>query len=195
MIGYKMKIMAVLLGCLFAIKGFGTDEYPENSLYQLESNWQTHNAETLSIAELSGHLQIMAFVYTYCEHTCPLILAKLKSIEASLPEGLVDQTRFTLISLDPERDTPEILKEYMLEHKLDESRWTMLHAAPDKVREIAAVLGTRYRPMGQDDIAHSNTLTILGADGVVVHQAKGLGESNKMLIDAIFKHKLTITAQ
>ncbi|MEE9332661.1 MAG: SCO family protein [Granulosicoccaceae bacterium] len=177
----KVVLLSLSLFSLFASAG----EFPDDSIYQLNSEWQTQNAETVSISDFSGKTQIMAFVYTYCEHTCPLILAKLISIEEELPADLIDEAHFTLISLDPIRDTPEVLKAYMLKHKLDENRWTMLHADPDTVQELAAILGTRYRPMGQDDIAHSNTLTVVDPSGMVVHQSKGISEPMDELIKVL----------
>lgn len=182
-----MKIYAVLLSLVLVAGNAMAGDLPDTSVYQLNSTWKTQTAKTVSITELAGRTQIMAFVYTYCEHTCPIIVAKLQSIDAALPADLKAQTHITLVSLDPNRDTPEVLQAYMKKHELDESRWTMLSGDKDSVQELAAVLGTRYRPMGQDDIAHSNTLTILNQSGEMVYQSKGISEPVDKLIEKIRK--------
>lgn len=48
---------------------------------------------------------------------------------------------------------------------------------PDDVQPLSALFGVRYKPMGVADIAHSNMLSILDQQGVMVYQMKGLGEN------------------
>jgi protein SCO1/2 len=53
--------------------------------------------------------------------------------------------------------------------------WRLLRGSQDQVRELAAVLGVKYRKVSETDFAHSNTITILDADGTVSHQKQELG--------------------
>jgi protein SCO1/2 len=108
-------------------------------------------------------------VYTHCTATCPLALGELKRIAAATDTsvGLV------LVTLDPARDTPSALATYAQERGLDASRWTLLAGSDDDVRELAAALSVRYRTLGPDAIAHSNVITLLDANGVIVHQQSG----------------------
>ena len=92
--------------------------------------------------------------------------------------------QFTLVSLDPARDRPEVLKRYMLEHDLDENLWTMLNGDPDDVLELSALLGVRYKPMDSEskDIAHSNMITVLDRQGRIHYQMKGLNQDLDLLM-------------
>jgi protein SCO1 len=138
-------------------------ELPDDSIYHIDSNWLNHNNKKVNITSLQGKVQIVAFVYTYCEHSCPIILAKLKYIENNMSPEHKDKVNFLLISLDPERDTPEVLNSYMKKKELDEKTWQMFSGDPDDILELSALIGVRYKPMNNDakDIAHSNMITIL----------------------------------
>lgn len=171
-----MKLINYLI--LFLLPSFVmAAELADDSVYNIESSWLDQNNQQMEISQLQGHVQIVAFIYTYCEHTCPTIISKLKQINKNIPDEINDQVRVSLISLDPDRDTPQILKAYMKKNTLDESKWTLLNGQSDDVLEFAALFGVRYKPMGESDIAHSNMITLLDKDGVIRYQMKGLNES------------------
>ena len=52
--------------------------------------------------------------------------------------------------------------------------WRLLRGSKEQVRELAATLDFKYRKISPDQYAHSNVITVLGSDGVVVHQQTGL---------------------
>lgn len=160
-------------------------ELPDDSVYHADSAWTTEDGRRLHLSELAGSVQVVSFVYTYCEHTCPTIIARLKSIESMLPDADRPHVRFTLVSLDPERDTPDVLKAYMRDKGLDERRWGMLNGTPEDVRQLSALFGVRYRPMGSSDIAHSNMITVLDDEGVIRYQVKGLTEAPATVVQVI----------
>lgn len=154
-------------------------ELPDNSIYHVGSSWLDQDNQSFPIDELQGKIQVVAFVYTYCEHSCPIILAKLKALKSLLPEGHSKQVQFLLISLDPERDTPSVLKNYMQDKELEKDEWRLLSGSSDDVLELAALVGVKYKPMDPEgkDIAHSNMITVLDKKGRLHYQMKGLNES------------------
>ena len=149
-------------------------ELPDNSIYHVGSNWLDQDNQSFSIDELQGKIQVVAFVYTYCEHSCPIILARLKALKALLPEGHSKQVQFLLISLDPERDTPSVLKNYMQDKALEKDEWRLLNGSSDDVLELSALVGVKYKPMDLEgkDIAHSNMITVLDKKGRLHYQMK-----------------------
>ena len=106
-------------------------------------------------------------VYTSCEATCPLIVADLKRIEASIPAERRGDVGFVLVSLDPERDTPGRLAAWAAATELDPTRWTLLAGTDDAVRELAATLDVRYQRQPDGELAHTNGLTVLDPTGAV----------------------------
>jgi protein SCO1/2 len=132
-------------------------------------------------------VQVVAFVYTYCEHSCPIILAKLKYIENNVSAENKENVNFLLVSLDPERDTPDVLSKYMKEKELDEKTWQMFSGDPDDVLELSALFGVRYKPMNNEakDISHSNMITVLDKEGKIYYQMKGLDASLEKVVSEV----------
>ncbi|MFT7526953.1 MAG: protein SCO1/2, partial [Arenicella sp.] len=92
----------------------------DNSVYHIESSWRDQHGETFNIPELQGSVRLVAFVYTYCEHTCPVIIARIKSILKALSKDAQQKTKVTLVTLDPQRDTVERVREYMTSKEMDD---------------------------------------------------------------------------
>jgi protein SCO1 len=130
----------------------------------------------VTLAEVGGRAQVVAMVYTHCTHTCPRIVGELKRLEAAVPAAARSELRFVLVSLDPERDTPARLAEYAASARLDAERWTLLTGGEEEVRELAALLGLRYRSEGNAEFSHSNSYLVLDGEGRIVHRQAGLGE-------------------
>lgn len=145
------------------------------SLHDLGITWRDQHGAERSLSEVTDRPVIMAMVYTSCVHTCPLIIADLKQIEGALAEGDRDSMRFVLVSLDPERDTPEKLDQFATATRLDPAHWTLLTGDELDVRMLAAALGVRYRPGAGEDIDHTNALTVVDASGEIVYQQRGVG--------------------
>jgi len=62
-------------------------------------------------SDLAGHWSLLYVGYTHCPDLCPTTLAQLKVVEKGLG-GDAAKIRFIFLSIDPERDTPEILDQY-----------------------------------------------------------------------------------
>jgi protein SCO1 len=142
------------------------------SVYELGSDWTDQQGRGRRLASLAGRVQVVAMVYTTCTHTCPSILAEMKRLEAGLAGN--DRVGFVFVSLDPGQDTPEQLARYAASARLDDDRWTLLTGTPEGVREMAALLGIRYREEAGGEISHSNTYLVLDAEGRIVHRQEGL---------------------
>ena len=146
-----------------------------SSIYQAASTWTDTDGRPAPLRSLRGRPVALAMVYTSCTTACPLIVANLKLIESALPPEVRGRVWFALASLDSERDRPEVLKKFAAARDLDPSRWRLFHGDPAAVRELAMLLGIRYKRNAQGDFDHSNVITILDGEGVIRHQQVGLG--------------------
>lgn len=145
------------------------------SVYLLESEWKDQDARARKLSSLAGKVQVVALVYTHCGYACPRIVADLKRIEGEMAAAHPEGVGFVLVSIDPERDTPERLRSFAEGSRLDPARWTLLNGSDAQVLELAALLGVKYRRESATDFSHSNVITVLDPHGVVVHQQLGLG--------------------
>ena len=96
-----------------------------------------------------------------------------QAIRGQLPPAVRERAVFVLVSFDVVRDTPAALARYRAQRQLD-SQWYLLHGDDDAVRELAALLGVKYKQEADGAFSHSNILTILNPAGEIVHQRAGL---------------------
>ncbi len=150
-------------------------EPTDHSVYNLESTWRDQHDRERTLASLAGRVQVVAMVYTHCGRTCPQVLLDMKRIEGSVAGEHPGEVGFVLVSIDPERDTPERLARFAEGARLDPARWTLLNGSDADVLELAALLGVKYRREGGTEFSHSNVLTVLDRNGEVAHRQLGLG--------------------
>jgi len=69
---------------------------------------------SLTLADWRGHWTVVFFGFTHCPDVCPSTLAVFKQVLTDLAaQGLGDKVRFDFVSVDPQRDTPELLSSYV----------------------------------------------------------------------------------
>ena len=71
------------------------------------------DGESVSLSDFRGKVVALYFGYTHCPDVCPLTLGTYKAALERLPAEVSDQVNVVMISVDPERDTPEVLGRYM----------------------------------------------------------------------------------
>jgi protein SCO1/2 len=154
----------------------------DKSLYQLDSTWTNDAGASLKLASLKGRPQLVCMFFANCQYACPLLVYKMKQLEAALPENLRNNIGFLLVSFDTERDTPAVLHEYRVNHELAAGRWNLLHGGPDDVQELSALLGVKFKKDAQGQFMHSNLLTVLNPQGEIAFQETRLDLSVEPLV-------------
>lgn len=156
------------------------------SIFGLDLTLVDQEGHALRLADLRGHVLLAAMVYTSCTSVCLMVTEQMKAIEHRLA-GVDDEVKYVLFSLDPGRDTPEAMRGFLRAHTLDASRWRLLAASEDGVRDLAVVLGVKYRPEEDGEIAHSAMIFVIDQAGVVRHRQVGVGKDSNELVAAVRK--------
>jgi protein SCO1/2 len=92
------------------------------------------NGSSVSLADLRGNIWVADFIYTTCRDTCPLqtaMMAKLQEEYAGKPE-----VRLVSFTVDPERDTPQVLKIYADKYRADADRWFFLTGPRNRILRL-----------------------------------------------------------
>lgn len=160
-------------------------EISDMSIYNLPSHWTTQDGDNIELKELQGKVVVMVMIYTSCKAACPRLVADMRNIEKQIPENKKDDVQYVFVSIDPETDTPERLKEFAIENKMDDDKWLFLRGTEEDTREFAAVLAVSYKEISPIDFSHSNIISVFNQKGELVHQQEGLGVDNKETIEAI----------
>jgi len=157
----------------------------ERSIYTLDSRWTTDGGRPFRLAELAGPVQLLGMMFTSCPSVCPTFVRELLALDRALPSRLRERTRVVLVSIDPERDTPEALGRYREKMGLDRERFTLLRGEANDVRELAQVIGVAFAKTEGAEIAHTRLITVLDGGGEVVHQQTGVTDDRERLIEGI----------
>ncbi len=100
-----------------------------------------HNGQPRTLADFKGKVVVIFFGFTQCPDVCPTSMAEMAEARRLLgPDG--ERVQGLFVSIDPERDTPEIMREYMA--SFDPS-FLALYAAPDALSELAKAYRIYYK--------------------------------------------------
>lgn len=188
------KIFWGLFLILLALQSCNSNKKSENntnkpisdlSIYNLPSKWTSQNGKDIELKELKGKVLVMVMIYTSCKSACPRLIADMRHIEERLPKNIKDNVTLVLLSIDPTVDTPERLKSFSIENKMDGDQWVFLRSTEENTREFAAVLAVNYKKITPIDFSHSNIISIFNAEGELAYQQEGLGVSSDETIKKI----------
>lgn len=177
-----MKMLCRFL--LIAYAGCALAGSEGESLYQLKLDLTDQTNTHMGLDTFHGRPVLITMFYGGCPYVCPLTISTLQSTEAALEPGVREQLRVLLVSLDSDNDTPEVLADVARKHNVDTSRWKLARADRHDVRQLAAVLGVRFRKLPEGGFNHSTVITLLDADGVRITQSNQL-QTDPRLIESI----------
>src|SRR5688572_13344424 len=171
--GQKVVTFA-LWGLLFAAMAFvvAMKFWPRHKPSDLPVLWPAaqfsltdQNARTFSSQDLRGRPWVAGYVFTNCAGLCPRLTAAMAQLQKQFPADV----HLVSFSVDPERDTPAVLKQYAATFKADESRWHFLTGPKDKVVQLVGEMKMPYGESRNPDepILHSDKLTLIDAEGNV----------------------------
>lgn len=164
------------------------EQFSDMSIFNLPSNWTTQNGEDIELKDLQGKVVAMVMIYTSCQAACPRLVADMRNLEKQIPDDKKDKVQYVFVSIDPEVDTPQRLKDFAIENKMNSDEWLFLRGTEEDTREFAAVLAVSYKRISPIDFSHSNIISVFDKNGELVHQMEGLGVDSKETVQAIVKH-------
>lgn len=143
------------------------DEVPDFTLV-------SQNGKPIHLSHFRGKPLLLTFVYTRCPlpDFCPLMSSNFSQILTDLHQqpAVFAKAQLLSISIDPEQDTPAVLKTYGSHYvgSVDPSfqHWTFASGSPEQVRNVADYFGLAYNgKTGQ--IVHNLSTVLIGPDGKV----------------------------
>jgi protein SCO1/2 len=148
---------------------------PRDSVYQLPVHLIDQHGKAFDWSKKRGKVQLVSMFYTSCQYICPLIVDSGKAIEKQLTPAEQQRLGILLISMDPKRDTPAALMTVANKRKLDPTRWTLASPRSEDVREVAGLLGIRYRALADGEFNHTSALVLLDAEGRILARTEQMG--------------------
>src|SRR6185436_18617701 len=108
---------------------------------------------------IKGKIVAIDLIYTTCKYNCPLETARLVQVQKLLGDRMGKDVFFYSISIEPEHDTPEVLKQYAAKYHVGPG-WLFLTGKEADIKLISKRLGLDKLPNGNDPDGHMPSLLI-----------------------------------
>ena len=124
------------------------------------------NGSTVRLTDYEGKVVVLYFGYTFCPDVCPITLSKLDRAMDILGDKAED-VQVIMVSVDPERDTPEVLEQYMAHFN---PNFIGVTGDTNAIDRIATVYGVYYEAAEGSDatgylVNHTATVMVVDKDG------------------------------
>jgi len=95
------------------------------------------SGEPFGLDNLRGKVWIADFIFTRCAGTCPIMTSRMAELQSLLAKKGFPDIRLVSFTVDPEYDTPEILRKYAEVHGASPETWFFLTGPGDEIQELA----------------------------------------------------------
>lgn len=173
----KIKVIIVLvavfiLTCLISLTVKNKPQSFTVLTNKVGGDFQLQGADaSVRLSDFSGKLVLLFFGYTNCPDVCPVTLANISRAMKNLTSEQAAQIQVIFVSVDPKRDTPEHLNNYV---KFFGSSFIGLTGTKDQIDKVVKQYGAVYRMVDLDGSAmgyavdHTSTLYLIDKTGAVI---------------------------
>lgn len=131
---------------------------------------------------IHGKVVSINFVYTTCTDICPLDTAQLRRVQQILGDRIGRDIHMYTISLNPQRDTPEQMRQFMRTYDVGPG-WTFLTGAAEDVQLLQQRLG--LRPVDESNLGDHDTSIIVGNEATGQWIKRSAFESPQLVADLL----------
>lgn len=128
----------------------------------------------VSLHDFRGKVVAVSFIYTYCTDVCPMLTAHMASVQEKLGSAFGPKIAFVSITVDPARDTPDVLKEYSQSFGADLKGWSFLTGDPAVVHEVGRKYGVITKKAANGDVDHTLLTSLVDPGGILRVQYLGV---------------------
>jgi protein SCO1 len=128
------------------------------------------NGRAVRLKDFRGKVVLLTFIYTRCPlpNFCPLMSKNFASLQERLEKEFPDKFQLLSVSIDPQFDRPEILKQYAARYTKNDSTWTFGTGTAEQSDAVGALFGLVQERAG-GLINHDLRTVLIGPDGRLVH--------------------------
>ncbi|MFD0825396.1 SCO family protein [Neobacillus sp. M.A.Huq-85] len=139
-------------------------------------NLKDQNGNQITKKDFLGRTVVLTFTYVKCAdpNACPVLLANFHNLQEDLKTRGIDTDKILLasVSVDPENDTPQVMKEHAKEMNFDMTYLKMLTGKMSEIKKVANTLGEHFEKQG-NVIMHDNKTFIFNPNVELTHEFTG----------------------
>lgn len=126
--------------------------------------------QTVSLDEYRENVVLITAVYASCSETCPLILEEVKRVFTNLPEEKRHEVQLMAITMDPNKDTPRMLKMTADHYGLNASNQHLLTGDPGQINSLLDRLNIPRQRNEDGTINHANLFILVDKNGKIAYR-------------------------
>jgi protein SCO1/2 len=126
------------------------------------------------LTDFRGKVVAVTFIYTLCTDTCPVLTPMMSFVQDRLGADFGEKIVFISVTVDPERDTPQVLKDYAQAFGANPARWFFVTGQPDLIRDVTRHYGVYAAKAADGNVAHTFLTSIIDPRGIVRVQYLGV---------------------
>lgn len=184
----KMKTGLILFAAILFLSACSKKQIEPNMSEKIPNfDFTTQDNEPLSLEDLTGDWWIAYFSYTHCTTVCPRTTANMVGIQEELKQdGLTP--KIISFGIDPENDTPEILKAYAKDYGADLNTMSFLTGYDfETIQDLSVnTFHAALEKGALDQKSHSYYFYLINPEGEIVKSYDGMSErENGLLVEDI----------
>jgi protein SCO1/2 len=133
----------------------------------------------------------MTFIFTRCPvpEFCPVMISRFKQLQSAIERDptLAQTAQLLSVTLDPEFDTPEVLRAYRRAVGAQPARWKFAGGPSEDVRRVSRAFSVHVEKNGAL-LDHTLTTALIGADGQIIEIWRGNGWTAEEILSALRAH-------
>lgn len=173
-LAFMLIVLGLFINRITADKDLSIEEFKDLGAYiilpnrKLEGFVLLDSNEGMFIPEdFNGKWNILFFGFTFCPDICPITMSMLSAIESDLEEKISDEINFYMVSVDPKRDTPKKLKQYLRSFN---KNFIGLTGELDQIYKFATQVNAPFMPVADTSdpyytVDHTGSIVILSPEG------------------------------
>jgi len=187
---FRLKIY-IGVAIFLIISFFFKDSQPVKELPEIgnvpQFEFTNSDGNIVTLDNLKGKVWVADFIFTTCSMACPMMTGNMNIVHKKFKKN--DNVRLVSISVYPEFDTPEVLKNYASQYDADTEKWLFLTGKEDAVKDI---IRDGFKIGDYEDIIfHSEKFALVDKKGIIRAYYNGMkSEDMKQLkkdIDVLLK--------
>ena len=163
---FRLKIY-IGVAIFLIISFFFKDSQPVKELPEIgnvpQFEFTNSDGNIVTLDNLKGKVWVADFIFTTCTMACPMMTGNMNIVHKKFKKN--DNVRLVSISVYPEFDTPEVLKNYASQYDADTEKWLFLTGKEDAVKDI---IRDGFKIGDYEDIIfHSEKFALVDKKGII----------------------------
>ena len=128
----------------------------------------------VKLADFRGKVVAVTFIFTKCTDTCPVLTPMMSFVQDRLGADFGSKIAFVSITVDPERDSPQVLREYGEAFGANFGGWSFLTGSPSDIQDVTRRYGVFAAKGDNGTVNHTFLTSIIDARGILRVQYAGV---------------------